>query len=68
MIELYEGEITMSFTVICNKCDSKVEFKQGDSQIKDPIDFDVTERSSWAGSEVETIDIYCWKCNNEINM
>lgn len=58
----------MSFTVICNKCESKIEFNQGDSRIKDPIDFDVTESFSWAGPEVESIDIYCWKCCNEINI
>ena len=59
----------MGFTIICNKCGNKHVIKDKSSILNfDGIDVDTTEKCGHQGCTVESIDIYCWKCENEVNI
>jgi hypothetical protein len=58
----------MGFTIICNKCGNKHVIKDKNSLDFDGIDIDVTEECGFQGCTVESIDIHCWKCENEVNI
>lgn len=58
----------MTFTIICNKCGFKRDFVTGDNPITDDIEISVTETCGFQGCVVDTIDLYCSNCYNEVNL
>lgn len=59
----------MGFTIICNKCGNKeIKTDTGNQLDLDGIHIGVTEDCGYQGCTVESIDIECWKCDNEINI
>lgn len=64
------GGIELSFTIRCDKCGNEdmINNKHFASIIQDGIDIDVSESCGFQGCTVDSIDIMCWKCNNEVNI
>lgn len=58
----------MTFTIKCNNCQEEKEFKMGDRPISESIEVGITENFDVVGVTVESIDIHCTNCDNEINM
>ena len=58
------------FDIICKNCGNTNEIfdKHRGSVMDEDIDIDVTERCNFQGCMVESIDIKCWKCGNEVNI
>lgn len=58
------------FTITCNGCGktNTINKDYSSSVVEGDIDFEVTEDCSWMGCTVETKDIICWNCNNEVNL
>lgn len=58
----------MSFTIKCNNCGEEQEMGQGDNRYGDDIEIWLTEECGFQGCVVESIDLNCRNCDNEINI
>lgn len=58
----------MSFLIKCEDCGESHKFEKGNSKFEGEIELSVTEDCGFQGCVVETIDLYCWKCSNEVNL
>lgn len=58
----------MSFTVTCNGCGESNIYEKGDKAVSKYVEIGVSEDHGYQGSTVETIDLYCSNCENEVNL
>lgn len=58
----------MSFTIKCNKCGSEQEFTSESHKYQDIISIVPFVRGTYQGTELDSIDIECEKCDNEIEI
>ncbi|MEN2468124.1 hypothetical protein [Ornithinibacillus sp. JPR2-1] len=58
----------MSFTIKCNKCGTEQEFKNDSHKYQDNISIVPYVVGTLSGTQLDSFDIQCEKCENEIEI